>query len=94
MARCAGGYTPGTVTIAGMLALIGLGVGFRQRWNWLVVPTWITSGASLGLFVGAVVTAFYVQKTFASQAEQLREQRDFNRKQSEFDDRQLAISNG
>jgi hypothetical protein len=77
---------------AGLLVLLALGISYRQRWSWQVIPTWITAGATLGLFVGAVVTAFYAQKTFASQAEQLREQRTFNRRQTEFNDRQLKIS--
>jgi hypothetical protein len=55
------------------------------------MPTWSTAGATLGLFAGPVVPAFYAQKTFASQAEQLREQRDFNRRQAEFNERQLTI---
>jgi hypothetical protein len=58
--------------------LTDLGLGYRQRWTWLVTPTWISAVATLGLFVGAVVTAVYAQKTFAAQAEQLREQRAFN----------------
>lgn len=57
------------------LAVLVLGVYHRQRWSWLVIPTWITGIATLGLFAGAVVTAFYAQKTFASQAEELRNQR-------------------
>jgi hypothetical protein len=75
-----------------LVVLVGLGIAYRHRWSWLVIPTWITVGATLGLFVGAVVTALYAQKTFASQAEQLREQREFNRKQTEFNERQLEIS--
>jgi hypothetical protein len=57
----------------GLLVLLALGISYRQRWSWLVIPTWITAVATLGLFVGAVITAVYAQKTFASQAEELRE---------------------
>jgi len=68
-----------------------LGIAYQQRWSWLVTPTWITAGATLGLFVGAVITAFYAQKTFASQADQLSEQRHFNGQQAKFNERQLKI---
>jgi hypothetical protein len=73
------------------VALLALGINYRQRWSWLVIPTWITAVATLGLFAGAVVTAVYAQKTFASQAEELHEQRVFNGRQVEFNDKQLEI---
>jgi protein-S-isoprenylcysteine O-methyltransferase Ste14 len=57
---------------AALLVLVVLGIPYEQRWSWLVIPTWITAGATLGLFAGTLVTAFYAQKTFASQADQLR----------------------
>jgi len=75
----------------GLLVLLALGISYRQRWSWLIIPTWITAVATLGLFVGAVITAVYAQKTFASQAEELREQRSFNRRQVEFNEKQLEI---
>ena len=75
----------------GLLVLLALGISYRQRWNWLVIPTWITAVATLGLFVGAVITAVYAQKTFAGQAEELREQRAFDSRQVEFNDKQLEI---
>jgi hypothetical protein len=84
-------YVGLAVTGAGLLVVIALGITYRQRWSWLVTPTWVTAGATLGLFAGAVVTAFYAQKTFASQAEELRDQRAFNRRQSDFNKRQLEI---
>ena len=84
-------YAGLAATVALLVVLTGLGIAYRQRWSWLVIPTWITAGATLGLFAGAVVTAFYARKTFASQAEQLREQHDFNRRQVEFNERQLKI---
>jgi hypothetical protein len=84
-------YAALAVTIAALVVLTGLGIAYRQQWSWLVIPTWITAGATLGLFVGAVITAFYAVKTFASQAEQLREQHDFNRQQTGFNERQLQI---
>lgn len=84
-------YTGLAATVMALAVLAGLGIAYRQRWSWLVIPTWVTAGATLGLFVGAVVTAFYAQKTFASQAEQLREQHDFNRRQADFNERQLKI---
>jgi hypothetical protein len=75
----------------GLLVFLALGLGHRQRWSWLVIPTWISAVATLGLFVGAVVTAVYARKTFAAQAEQLREQRAFNGRQVEFNNKQLEI---
>lgn len=75
----------------GLLILLALGLDYRQRWSWLVIPTWMTSVATLGLFVGAVVTAVYAQKTFASQAEELREQHAFNGQQVQFNEKQLEI---
>jgi hypothetical protein len=80
------------LTGAALLLLLTLGISYRHQWSWLVIPTWLTAGATIGLFAGAIVTAFYAQKTFASQAEQLSEQRAFNRKQTEFNERQLGIS--
>jgi hypothetical protein len=84
-------YTGLAVTGAALLVLIVLGVAYRQRWSWLVIPTWVTTIATLGLFAGALVTAFYAQKTFASQADELREQRAFNRRQIEFNYGKLEI---
>ena len=74
------------------LVLLALGIGSRQRWSWLVIPTWITAVATLGLLVScAVIAAVYAQKTFASQAEELREQRAFDSRQVEFNDKQFEI---
>jgi hypothetical protein len=84
-------YTGLTVMSIGLLVLLALGINYRQQWSWLVIPTWITAVATFGLFVGAVVTAVYAQKTFAGQAEELREQRAFNGRQIEFNEKQLEI---
>lgn len=84
-------YVGLSATGIGLLTLLTLGIIYRQRWDWLVIPTWVTAVATLGLFVGAVVTAVYAQKTFASQAEELREQRKFNSRQVEFNEKQLEI---
>jgi hypothetical protein len=84
-------YAGLAATVAGLGVLTGLGIAYRQRWSWLVIPTWITALATLGLFAGAVVTAFYAVKTFTGQAEQLREQHNFNRQQTGFNEAQLKI---
>jgi hypothetical protein len=84
-------YAALAAIVAGLLLLVVLGVCYRHRWSWQVIPTWITAAATLGLFAGAAITAFYAQKTFASQAAELAEQRDFNRRQSKFYDQQLTI---
>jgi hypothetical protein len=76
---------------AGLFVLVALGVDYRQRWSWLVIPTWIIAISTLGLFAGAVLTAIYAQRTFANQTAELRDQRAFNSRQVEFNDKQLEI---
>lgn len=73
-------YAAFAATILGFGVLFGLGVYYRERWDWLVIPTWITAIATLGLFVGAVITAIYAQKTFAGQLEEWRGQRGHDRR--------------
>ena len=73
-------YAALAATVLGFGTLFALGIYYRERWDWLVIPTWITAAATLGLFVGAVVTAFYVQKTFAGQVEEWRGQRAHDRR--------------
>lgn len=38
----------------------------------LLAPTWVSAGATLGLFVGAVITAIYAGRAFGKQTEEVR----------------------
>jgi hypothetical protein len=71
--------------------LIGLGVAagfligllvFGEPWHlppaWGDIPTWITAIATIGLLIGAIVTAMYAIRAFNTQSDQLNEQRDIN----------------
>jgi archaellum component FlaG (FlaF/FlaG flagellin family) len=46
------------------------------------VPTWITTIATVGLFIGAVITAAYAVRAFGKQSQQLRDQREVNTEQT------------
>jgi hypothetical protein len=84
-------YVALLILAATLAAIVLLGLINQHRWSWLVIPTWLNSVASLGLLVGAVITAFYAQRTFANQATQLKDQQTFNEKQIEFNKNQLKI---
>ena len=75
--------------------LVGLGViaGFAvgllisgRPWHlppaWGDIPTWIEALATIGLLIGAVITARYAIKAFGKQTEQLEDQRTLNREQT------------
>lgn len=50
---------------------------------WAVdVPTWITAIATVGLLIGAIITAIYAIKAFREQAEELENQRQVNELQA------------
>jgi hypothetical protein len=65
--------------------LIGL-VIFGAPWHlppaWGDIPTWITAIATIGLLIGAIVTARYAIKAFQAQSDQLAEQRELNKEQT------------
>jgi hypothetical protein len=48
----------------------------------LTVPTWISAIATVGLLVGAAVTAVFAVKAFGKQSAQLKDQQEINRKQT------------
>ena len=66
--------------------LIGLLV-FGKPWGlppaWGDIPTWISAIATIGLLIGAIITAVYAIKAFGAQSVQLKEQREINAKQTE-----------
>ncbi len=45
---------------------------------WGDIPTWIEALATIGLLIGAVITARYAIKAFGKQTEQLEDQRTLN----------------
>jgi hypothetical protein len=47
-----------------------------------IVPTWITAVATVGLLVGAVITAIYAVRAFDEQSRQLIDQREVNSEQT------------
>jgi cell division protein FtsL len=50
---------------------------------WAVdVPTWITAIATLGLLIGAIITAMFAARAFSKQAEELENQREVNELQT------------
>jgi hypothetical protein len=46
------------------------------------VPTWVTAVATVGLLIGAIITARYAIKAFGKQSEQLADQREINEEQT------------
>lgn len=51
--------------------------------DWITVaPNWISAVATVGLLIGAIVTARYAIKAFGKQSEQLKDQRDINELQA------------
>jgi hypothetical protein len=51
--------------------------------DWVnVAPNWITAIATVGLLIGAIVTARYAIKAFGKQSEQLRDQSEINELQA------------
>jgi hypothetical protein len=77
--------------VAVLAIVVVLGLVHQHRWSWMVIPTWLGAVASLGLLIGAIITAFYAVKTFVNQTAQLKDQQDFNEKQVEFNKNQLEI---
>ena len=47
-----------------------------------IVPTWITAIATVGLLIGAGITAVYAVRAFAKQSQQLMDQREVNSEQT------------
>jgi hypothetical protein len=45
-------------------------------------PGWIAAIATVGLLIGAVVTAYYAKQAFGKQSDQLEDQRTVNKKQT------------
>lgn len=48
----------------------------------LIVPTWISAVATLGLLIGAGLTVYFASKAFNTQSHQLRDQQDVNERQT------------
>ena len=59
---------------------------FGSPWHlppaWGDIPTWITGIATIGLLIGAIITARYAIKAFGKQSDQLEEQRKINAEQT------------
>jgi hypothetical protein len=47
------------------------------------VPGWVTAIATVGLLIGAIITARYAIRAFGKQSDQLEDQRKVNAKQTE-----------
>jgi hypothetical protein len=74
----------------GQTSLSGHPVHISAGTDWSVsVPAWITALATIGLLVGAIVTAVYAKKAFEKQAAQLRDQQEINNKLRRVADLQL-----
>lgn len=75
----------GTAGGVGVGFLIGLAV-FGKPWGlppaWGDMPEWITAIATIGLLIGAIITARYAIKAFAKQSDQLEDQRKLNAEQT------------
>jgi len=60
---------------------------FGSPWHlppaWGDIPTWITAIATFGLLVGAIVTAIYAIRAFRAQSQEVSDQAEMLRVQSE-----------
>lgn len=77
-------------TLCGGCLFVGFLVGmliFGAPWHlppaWGDIPTWITAIATVGLLVGAIVTAIYAIRAFREQSREVRDQAEMLRIQSE-----------
>lgn len=59
---------------------------------WGDIPTWITASATVGLLVGAIVTAVYAIRAFREQSKAVHDQAAMLRLQSEQLDEQRKIN--
>lgn len=83
--------TDGRVLIVcGVCLLAGFVLGmliFGSPWHlppaWGDIPTWVTAIATMGLLIGAIITARYAIKAFRKQSEELEEQREINKLQAQ-----------
>jgi hypothetical protein len=75
----------GAVGGVGVGFLIGLLI-FGDPWHlppaWGDIPTWISAIATIGLLIGAIITAKYAIKAFGKQSQQLEDQREINKLQA------------
>jgi hypothetical protein len=76
--------------VCGVCLFAGFALGlliFGSPWHlppaWGDIPTWITALATVGLLIGAIITARYAIKAFRKQSEELEEQREINKLQAE-----------
>jgi hypothetical protein len=73
--------------------LVGMLI-FGSPWHlppaWGDIPTWITAIATIGLLLGAIITAIFAIRAFTIQSQQLEEQRGINKRQTDVLDLQVT----
>jgi hypothetical protein len=70
--------------IAGFaIGLLASGRPWHLPPAWGDIPTWIEALATVGLLIGAIITARYAIKAFRKQSEELEEQREINKLQAQ-----------
>jgi NADH:ubiquinone oxidoreductase subunit 5 (subunit L)/multisubunit Na+/H+ antiporter MnhA subunit len=72
----------GTLFAGFLLGMLIFGSPWHLPPAWGDIPTWITAVATIGLLIGAIVTARYAIKAFRAQSDQLAEQRELNKEQT------------